>query len=52
MRIVCAQCAARLDWSRGVYRTPAARAKWFAMVLLLATGLIAILLILINQVAF
>lgn len=45
MRIVCAGCAARVDWGRGVYRSPTARLKWFLMIigllLLLLAGLAA-----------
>ncbi|BBO23683.1 MAG: hypothetical protein AMXMBFR19_15160 [Chthonomonadaceae bacterium] len=43
MRIVCAACAAKLDWGRGVYRSPEARLKWLltvlGLLLLVLTGL-------------
>jgi hypothetical protein len=47
MRIVCAQCANRLDWGRGVYRSRAMRVKWFlsmlALLLLVMAGLLAVM---------
>lgn len=33
MRIVCAGCAAKLDWGRGVARSPESRLRWFLIVL-------------------
>lgn len=33
MRIVCAGCAAKLDWGRGAYRSPEARLRWLLTVL-------------------
>jgi hypothetical protein len=37
MRIVCATCARKLDWGRGVYQSTAKRAQWFlTMMALLA----------------
>jgi hypothetical protein len=41
MRIVCAGCAAKLDWGRGAYRSAWSRAKWLASVLALLALFIA-----------
>lgn len=40
MRIVCAGCAAKLDWARGVYGSAWSRAKWVASVLAIASILL------------
>lgn len=50
MRIVCAQCANRLDWGRGAYKSAAARAKWFLMMLALALVLIVGLLFAVGLI--
>jgi hypothetical protein len=45
MRIVCAACAAKLDWGRGAYRSPELRLKWLllmvGLLLLFLAGLVA-----------
>ncbi|KAA0237694.1 MAG: hypothetical protein EDM74_08790 [Armatimonadetes bacterium] len=51
MRIVCAACAAKLNWGRGAYSSPAARLKWFLTML----GLLAFFLagaILVARIYF
>jgi hypothetical protein len=50
MRIVCAGCAAKLDWSRGAYKSAAARAKWFLTMMLLLVLFIAGVLLVIRLI--
>lgn len=46
MRIVCAACAAKLDWGRGVYQSPASRLKWLlTMLALLLLAIAALFLV-------
>ena len=47
MRIVCAGCAAKLDWGRGNYRSTRARVRWVLQtygLVLLALLVLALLL--------
>lgn len=51
MRIVCAACAAKLDWGRGVYRSTGARVKWLLKMLGLLLFAIAGLVIVAQLLA-
>lgn len=47
MRIVCAACAAKLDWGRGAYRSPEARLRWLlAVIAATALALLGLYLVL------
>ena len=48
MRIVCAGCANKLDWSKGAYKSRLARLKWLIAVLVTTAAFIAILLAIMN----
>lgn len=50
MRIVCAQCANRLDWGRGVYRSRAMRVRWFLGMIGLLLFFIAGLLLVLHLI--
>lgn len=49
MRIVCRACAVKLDWGRGVYQSPAKRAKWFLIVLVLVAAFIGVVVLIANR---
>jgi hypothetical protein len=50
MRIVCAGCAAKLDWGRGLYRSKAARVKWFLTMMSLLLLFIAAVILVVRLV--
>ena len=52
MRIVCANCANRLDWGRGAFHSRAMRVRWVLTMLALALAVIAGLLVVVRLSGF
>ena len=50
MRIVCSQCAHKIDWGRGAYKSAATRAKWFLTMMILLVLFVAALIFLVRLI--